>query len=415
MNIIHYCFGLPPYASGGLTKYATDLFYEQSKNHNAFIMLPYIYKNKLKFKIKNKKILFYRALPCSLSYGVKSPDDFIKKIDPAEFENLIKNLKIDVFHIHTLQGLYIEFLEVLKKLNVKIIFTAHDFYPISLSSKYYLDEEKNNLNNAKLSLTAPNTKKLYLSRRPLINNLKKFKLIKKIFSKNRNSVVRVDSAYLEGYLNDTKKLYDYYKNMLNLVDKIHFNSKLTAEIYNKYIETNNKIIPITHKDINIKKIEKTKSDILRIAFFGEQREEKGYKLLIDVLDNIKEGFILETYGKDNLIKRGYIKYNGKYKYNELDDIYKNIDLVIVPSTNVESFGFVVLEALSYNTPVVVSSTVGSKDLVNQKFVFNEKKDLIDLLNKIISDKNILNDYFNYDLKLKSFSEHAKEIEEGLYE
>ena len=53
MNIIHYCFGLPPYASGGLTKYAIDLFYEESKNHNVFIMLPYKYKKELRFKKNN--------------------------------------------------------------------------------------------------------------------------------------------------------------------------------------------------------------------------------------------------------------------------------------------------------------------------------------------------------------------------
>lgn len=31
MKILHYNLGLPPYRSGGLTKYSTDLMIEQSK------------------------------------------------------------------------------------------------------------------------------------------------------------------------------------------------------------------------------------------------------------------------------------------------------------------------------------------------------------------------------------------------
>ena len=405
---------MPPYASGGLTKYATDLFYEESKSHNVFIMLPYKNKKNIKFKIKNKKIYFYSSLPCSLTYGVKEPDDFIKQINPIEFEKIIKKLKIDIFHIHTIQGLYLEFVEVLKKLNVKIVFTAHDFYPISLSSKYYLDKEVNDLNNIKLSLTAPSTKKLYLSRNPLINNLKKFKFIKSIFNKKKNKEVIITEDYKNNYLEKSNKLYDYYLKILKLCDVIHYNSKLTYSIYNKYIDHNNAIIPITHSDIRINKIIKSNSNILRIGFFGEQREEKGYNLLVDVLDNLKGDFILNTYGKDNLINRDYIKYHGKYKYEDLKDIYKDIDLVIVPSTNIETFGFVVLEALSNNTPVIASSSVGSKDLINQNYIFETKEDLINLLNELIDNKNKLNDYFNYELKLKSFSEHVKEIEENLY-
>lgn len=414
MNIIHYCFGLPPYASGGLTKYAIDLFYEESKNHNVFIMLPYKYKKELRFKIKGKKILFYSSLPCSLTYGVKEPDDFIKKMNPNKFEELIKKLKIDVFHIHTIQGLYLEFLEVLKKLNVKIIFTAHDFYPISLSSKYYLDKEQNDLNNVKLSLTCPSTKKLYLSRSPFINGLKKFKFFKKIFNKKKNIDVIITEEYKNNYLEKSKKLYDYYLKILKLCDVIHYNSKLTSDIYKKYIDVNSVIIPITHSDIKINDVKKSDSNILRIGFFGEQREEKGYNLLIDVLDNIDGNFKLLTYGKDNLIKRSYIDYKGPYEYDDLKDIYKNIDVVLVPSTNIESFGFVVIEALANKTAVIVSNNVGSKDLVNPNYIFNNKEELSILLNNLVDDKNRLNDYFNYDLKIKSFSEHVKEVEENLY-
>ena len=41
------------------------------------------------------------------------------------------------------------------------------------------------------------------------------------------------------------------------------------------------------------------------------------------------------------------------------------DCVILPSLWNETFGFTVLEALSYGVPVIVSSHVGAKDIVDE--------------------------------------------------
>ena len=41
MNILHYTLGLPPYRSGGLTKYSLDLMLEQiSEGHTLSLLYP---------------------------------------------------------------------------------------------------------------------------------------------------------------------------------------------------------------------------------------------------------------------------------------------------------------------------------------------------------------------------------------
>lgn len=48
---------------------------------------------------------------------------------------------------------------------------------------------------------------------------------------------------------------------------------------------------------------------------------------------------------------------------ELDTIFDETDILVVPSLWHETFGFTVLEALSYGVPVVMSGNVGAKDIL----------------------------------------------------
>lgn len=425
MKILHYCLGIPPYATGGLTIYALDLVKSQMKNNEVFMIYPG-YKNKnIKLKkIKNKEnINLYRIdglLPLALTYGVANVNDFIGHKDISiikkEFDKLFLN--VDILHLHTIQGLYPEILEYFKNNNTKIILTTHDFYPFSLSTKLYEDELLNIKNNIIKSLNAPSKNILCLNRYPFINKLKKIKIIKKLFNKKYKikDDDKIEEKYYKNYIIESNKLYSFYNDILNLIDLIHANSKKSYEVYNKKCKNVKKLL-ITHEKIKKYNIIKNENDILNIAYFGEEIEEKGFNLILDVLDEIyqnNKNFILKCYGYDNLYKRAYIKYMGHYKLDDLKIIYKDIDLVLFPTLNIESFGFVGLEALAYNTPLITSKNAGIKELCNKDYIINDKDELKELLIKIINDKSILNNYFNYDLEIKDFNEHADDVINILY-
>lgn len=59
----------------------------------------------------------------------------------------------------------------------------------------------------------------------------------------------------------------------------------------------------------------------------------------------------------------YIKIHGRYSYESLKDIFNETDVLVVPSIWYETFGFTVLEALSCGVPVIISGTVGAKDVL----------------------------------------------------
>jgi len=58
-----------------------------------------------------------------------------------------------------------------------------------------------------------------------------------------------------------------------------------------------------------------------------------------------------------------MKVHDRYTYAELEMIFDKTDLLIVPSVWYETFGFQVLEALSYGVPVLVSGNVGAQDIL----------------------------------------------------
>ncbi|MGP1589516.1 glycosyltransferase [Oribacterium sp. oral taxon 102] len=86
----------------------------------------------------------------------------------------------------------------------------------------------------------------------------------------------------------------------------------------------------------------------------------------------------------------YIKTHSRYAYAELEKIFEDTDILVAPSIWYETFGFTVLEALSYGIPVIISGNVGAKDiLVNGAGIIIEDMDaskLAMILQDITVDK-----------------------------
>ena len=133
MNIVHFILGFPPQRSGGLTKYAIGLANaEKSLGHNVFIMYPgnfsfFSKKSKLK-KITDGIYELTNGLPVPLLYGIRCPLKFHERREIVGLDEFIKEVKPEVFHIHTLMGLPKELLLSLKAIGVKIVYTSHDYY-----------------------------------------------------------------------------------------------------------------------------------------------------------------------------------------------------------------------------------------------------------------------------------------------
>lgn len=115
----------------------------------------------------------------------------------------------------------------------------------------------------------------------------------------------------------------------------------------------------------------------------------------------------------------YIRVHGRYSYTELEKIFNETDVLVAPSIWYETFGFTVLEALSYGVPVIISGNVGAKDiLVQGAGVVIENIDaqkLFTTLQNITSDKlRTMNEVIVGKQTIMKIEDMSRQIEMSCY-
>lgn len=221
-------------------------------------------------------------------------------------------------------------------------------------------------------------------------------------------------------MDDYRKLLNYYKECFGFIDCFHFNSETAQNVYWENLGyANGKVTPITHSGIKDNRHKKIfDANILRIGFIGNDTPYKGLPLLLNVLRQMpsKASWKLAVWGGKTGKEKDYqVYYRGKFDSISTPKVYDEMDVLVVPSIWKETFGFVVLEALSYGVPVIVSDNVGAKDVVrqyNERFIFTSESELSVLLNNIIKDRSLLVNFNEKILNLEwkySMEDHAKDI------
>ncbi|MBD7911780.1 glycosyltransferase [Clostridium cibarium] len=441
MKILHYSLGLPPYRSGGLTKYSLDIMKEQEKQGDEVYLL---FPGKLLMTNKKTEIKFFgikesiriyeiiNPLPVPLLDGTLEPMRFMTSCDEDIFMYFLEKMQFDVVHIHTLMGLHKEMLLACKKLGIKVVFTTHDYYGLCTKVNFVdnsgcVCKKRDVIKCLKCNATGFNKKKLYILQSPMYRILKSnkvFSLLKKI-KKFKNSI-QVPKADIVIDKDKYEKLLKYYEDMFLLVDVFLFNSDVTKNIYEKYLKVKGEVVYITHGDIkDRRKKKKFKKDNLNITFLGPTEGYKGFNLLVLTMEELKKRNInninLNVYGKINVtsnILPNNIYLNGTYNQDDLENIFSSTDLVIVPSIWYETFGFNTIEALSYGVPVIVSSRVGSRVLIESNFkenIFNPNvEEILRIIIRMFDDKGILQEQ-NEKICESSFKyyieDHVKRIKE----
>ena len=218
------------------------------------------------------------------------------------------------------------------------------------------------------------------------------------------------------------RLLHHYREMFGLFDGVHFNSTLTQSVFDEHVQTNRgSPISITHGDItDNRKSREYNEECLYMVFIGHRTTYKGYPLLEEVLLELEQegltNWRLDAWGSTGESPNERIHYRGSFSHSQLGDVFAQDALLMVPSVWNETFSLVALEALSFGTPTLVSSTVGAKDVVKEYddwFIFTDKQDLKNKLRTLMNDQSKLK-AFNSQICTQewrhSMAQHALEIE-----
>lgn len=392
MKILHYALGFPPYRSGGLTKFCVDLMVQQAREGHSVAMLwpgqmrfiskKVTIKKQKSEKVKDQNIQSFEIvnpLPVSFDEGIADIATFTKNGGKKAYEELLDEFQPDVIHVHTLMGVHKSFLETAKNKKIRLVFTAHDFFPICPKvTMFHHGAICSSIQTCgecgKCNATALSVKKIKILQSPLYRKLKDSALVKKLRKQHRDGYLSEttvdDTVESVGTAEDYKRLRNYYYSLLKLMDMIHYNSSVTGNVYESVFDLpNSTIVDITHSDIkDHRRLRKYSNDKIRIRYLGPQGGGKGFFLLKAALDKLwskQQNFCLDVHFTPTKMSP-YIKIHDRYSYAELEKIFDETDVMVAPSVWYETFGFTVLEALSYGVPVVISGNVGAKDILTEE-------------------------------------------------
>lgn len=445
MKILHYALGFPPYRSGGLTKLCVDLMVQQAKEGHTvallwpgqmgFIKQKVAIKKQENVKLSGQDILSFEVinpLPVSFDEGIADIAAFTKNVEAEAYRRLLDGFQPDVIHVHTLMGLHKSFLEAAKDKKIRLVFTAHDFFPICPKVTMFrhgsvCDCVQTCENCGICNATALSLNKIKILQSPIYRELKDSKIVKKLRKQHRDGYLSEstanDTVAPVGSADDYKKLRNYYYSLLKLMDMIHYNSSVTKRVYESAFDLPNScIVVITHSDIkDNRKVKDYSNDCLRIRYLGPQSGAKGYQLLESALDklwDVQQNFFLDVHFEP-MKSAPYIKSHERYSYAELEKIFDETDVLVAPSIWYETFGFTVLEALSYGVPVIISGNVGAKDILVQGagvvIEYIDAQKLFTTLQNITPDKlRAMNEIIVDKQTIMQIEDMSKQIETCCY-
>lgn len=447
MNILHYSLGFPPFRRGGMTQYCLDLMEEQVRTgHKVGLIWPGRLQNlsenstierKQKYRLQDNLFCesyeLMNPLPIPLMDGIRNPEVYLIKKEKTVYSSFFQNHQFEILHIHTFMGLPAELIDAAHEAGVKTIFTSHDYFPLCPRCNFFHAgkdcmndhncEDCVSCNQYGLSL-----KKMKLFQSEFYKDIKEKAFVKLLRAKHNRKMYDAPEQVIEEKIVDLTKQTNYQKlrqrniRLLEKLNVVHFNSVNTLCVYQErgYSGQNAQIISISNGAIGNHKRYRKVNDKVRFGYLGPLTTHKGYNLFKNSCDalwksgihNFEAHIFMEL---DN--PAPYMTCHKPYKYNELPNVMNQFDIMVTPSEWEETFGFTVLEALSYGVPVIVSNKVGAKDLIREEkngFVVEGKVQIIEkVFRKLIERPQVIdemNAYIVDEFQVKTMLEHAKEIE-----
>ncbi len=429
MRILHWLLGFE--RAGGLNRYASDLARSQAQCGNAvFALWP-------EGSLLRKKQAAIRRLaprngvacfaltggrPVPLLEGVRDPEELLRPrniLSDESIRALLDETAPDVVHVHSWMGFPDELLPELRRRRIALVFTTHDYFALCPRVNFIDDSgrlcdapddetcSRCNRNAPSSSFLALRNAPLLLRCKPWLQPLLALRKRKRRAEKSTPEAPPHESEHRKAA--DAPKRYlalaERQKELLLACDRIHFNSDATRGVYERFLPgLQGSTIPITHAGISDRRRARTANpECVRLCFIGAATPYKGLPLLEETLRDLwtrgARNWSLDVWGtpdKDapdatDSTAAPAIRRRGSFRPEDEERVFQSADLLIVPSIWNETFGFVVLEALSFGLPVLCSDTVGAKILLDPEWIFHGEQGLRAALKNLLDEPSKLDE------------------------
>jgi radical SAM protein with 4Fe4S-binding SPASM domain len=422
IHILKVIHGYPPNYNAGSEVYSQSICNELSKKHKVSVFTREENPYSACFSIREQKVNDNLTL-----YFVNNPqgkDGYRHKQMDDNFAELVKQLKPDIAHIGHVNHLSTGLIDELNKLKIPIVYTLHDFWLMcprgqfltrsigvstgSTQDNFQLCEKQGD------KKCATDCYKVYFSGR----------------EENENADIENWSSWIHQRMIETKAI-------INKVDLfIAPSNYLRDRFINDFAVPENKIIYLDYgfPTEYLTETEKSKAKTnYTFGYIGTHIPAKGVNMLIEAFNQLEENATLKIFGRPNgqstnalkelaATSKNKIEFSGEYiNHNLANDVFANVDCIVVPSIWGENSPLVIHEAQSCKVPVITADFGGMKEYVQHNvngllFEHRNANSLAEQLKFAASNPEIMKQLgergylFSKDGRVPNIQEHCKELE-----
>jgi len=436
MKILQVAHSFLPHTMGGAEVYCCNLSKELAKRNRVFVFFRVNKPDEKEYALTHNSFEGLEVYGVNHTFRMCNSfkDTYYDDVINKKFGELLDTIKPDIAHIHHLLFLSHGIVAEVKKRNIPVVYSLHDYWLICYRGQLIKENlticEGNSIlecSDCLRSLLTIKKHSVYLYSR-LRKRIPSFLivLLRRIYlfmmSSRHNSL-----SEMEGLRNSVQEI-------LSKIDLFLAPSHFIKNKFIKHGFPEQKIIyaPQGLNCRNFSFAQKKISSILRFAYLGTLLPTKGIDILIQAFKQLKNnGIELLIYGKvfaysgfeayPSFLKRkiyrdNRIKLKGGYDNKDVVKILSGIDILIVPSIWQENAPLIIQEAFLSKTPVIASRIGGIPELVADGvngLLFNPR-DVSDLQAKIqyiIDNPKIIAKFKNNIPRIKTIENNAKEMEE----
>jgi len=359
MHILKIIHGYPPTYSAGSEVYSQSICNELSKTHKVSIFTREENPYSLCFSIREQKV--NDNLMLYLINNPQGKDGYRHKQMDDKFAELVRQIKPDIAHIGHVNHLSTGLIDELNKLETPIIYTLHDFW-LMCPRGQFLTRSIGNTNNFQLCEKQIDKKcaidcyKVYFSGR----------------EENENADIENWSSWIHKRMIETNAI-------IKKVDLfIAPSNYLRDRFINDFDVPENKIIYLDY-GFPTEYLKQTEKSIIKpnytFGYIGTHIPAKGINILIDAFKQVEQNATLKIFGRSNgqstnslkelaATAKNKIEFSGEYiNHNLANDVFSNVDCIVVSSIWGENSPLVIHEAQSCKVPVITADFGGMKEYV----------------------------------------------------
>ena len=421
MHILKIIHGFPPEYNAGSEVYSQSIVNELAKNNKLTVFTREENEYELDFRFREETKGDVDFVYVNMARG---KDGYNHEMLNERFAEMLERINPDIAHIGHLNHLSIGIVKELKKRNVPIFFTLHDFWLMCPRGQFLQRNfDGNNLyklcDKQENHICASACYKMYQSG-----------VSTSIKNEQYNS--KDDDTQWTNWIGTRMSAV---KQLLPLIDLFHAPSRyLMDRFINDFGIPKDKIIYLdygfpTHY---LRPVIPKTNGIYTFGYIGTHIPSKGIDMLIKAFKRIKAPAKLKIYGRESgqstkalrKLAEGCdntIEFCGEYINSNLaNHVFQYINAIVVPSIWAENSPLVIHEAQSCKIPVITADYGGMKEYVHHKengLLFNHRDvdSLFEQLNYAVQNREEMKEYgkraylFSSDGSIPDIMDHCDEL------